>query len=328
MAYGYDSKLQSKGIQQIIDYKRDFLGELKKARRAEDQRDRPVIFLGHSFGGIIIAQSLLEAKTRDYDPVVHSISRSTHAVMFFATPHRGLIADDILKVLNPKTDADRIRLVRSIDANSEALTEELRRFINGFREIKIVSFYEQQKTKRLVQDENGMIKRSGEFYTMLQNESALLQLPDSMEEKHPVNADHSDIVKFDTRANDTYGHVSSYLRCYLEHFKSQNDAAEAAFVPQKRGQLDEKLFDAARSGDVQKLRTLLSTGASITATDSRGQTALHLAASGGYTDAVTFLIRTGASKDARDSADCVPAKSARMMGHNGLANRMERNLLR
>jgi len=36
MIYGYDSKIQSNGIQQIIDYKRDFLAQLKEARKTED----------------------------------------------------------------------------------------------------------------------------------------------------------------------------------------------------------------------------------------------------------------------------------------------------
>jgi hypothetical protein len=90
------------------------------------------------------------ARERDDEPVTHSVFTSTHAVMFFATPHRGLIADDILKVLNPETDADRIRLVNSINSNSDRLTEELRRFINLTRKLKVVSFYEQQKTKGLV----------------------------------------------------------------------------------------------------------------------------------------------------------------------------------
>jgi len=54
---------------------------------------------------------------------------------------------------------------------------------------------------------------------MLDNDSALLNLADSVEEKHPVNADHSDIVKFDNQANETYKHVCSYLRDYLEEFR-------------------------------------------------------------------------------------------------------------
>lgn len=41
----------------------------------------------------------------------------------------------------------------------------------------------------------------------MDNDSALLQLPDSIEEKVPLDADHSMIVKFDTE--DSRGYTSA-----------------------------------------------------------------------------------------------------------------------
>jgi hypothetical protein len=43
-------------------------------------------------------------------------------------------------------------------------------------------------------------------------ESALLQLPDSMEEKLPVDGDHYTIVKFDSKTSRTYTSVLEKLR--------------------------------------------------------------------------------------------------------------------
>jgi glutaminase len=71
----------------------------------------------------------------------------------------------------------------------------------------------------------------------------------------------------------------------------------------------------------------LNRGASIKATDTGRQTALHLAASAGHEEAVKFLLKSGADKNARDSTDSIPARSAKIFGHPGLANMMERNLL-
>lgn len=76
MIYGYDSSLgpESKSIHSIPDYTDSFLEELKKARTTDEARalectlgvytnicavqekERPIIFIGHNFGGIIIAQ--------------------------------------------------------------------------------------------------------------------------------------------------------------------------------------------------------------------------------------------------------------------------------
>lgn len=43
-------------------------------------------------------------------------------------------------------------------------------------------------------------------------DSALLQLPDSLEEKIPVDADHSMIVKFDNNNSKTYISARDKLR--------------------------------------------------------------------------------------------------------------------
>lgn len=47
--------------------------------------------------------------------------------------------------------------------------------------------------------------------TAVASDSAILQLPDSMEAKVPVDADHSQIVKFDNRTDDTYQLALKYL---------------------------------------------------------------------------------------------------------------------
>ena len=48
--------------------------------------------------------------------------------------------------------------------------------------------------------------------TAVTSHSAILQLPDSMEVKIPVNADHSQIVKFDNKNTDAYQTVLGYLK--------------------------------------------------------------------------------------------------------------------
>ena len=47
---------------------------------------------------------------------------------------------------------------------------------------------------------------------MVDADSALLQLPDSIEDKIPLNADHSMIVKFDNRSNIGYTSARDKLK--------------------------------------------------------------------------------------------------------------------
>jgi hypothetical protein len=48
--------------------------------------------------------------------------------------------------------------------------------------------------------------------TAVDSDSSILQLPDSVETKIPVNADHSQIVKFDNRNAEGYKAALAYLK--------------------------------------------------------------------------------------------------------------------
>ena len=57
------------------------------------------------------------------------------------------------------------------------------------------------------------------------------------------------------------------------------------------------LLEAARSGDIKRVQTFLSTGASASVNDKDGTTALMFAANSGYTEIVKVLIESGANID-------------------------------
>jgi hypothetical protein len=88
------------------------------------------------------------AKERKHDPFALCVFDKTHAVMFFATPHRGMLMDDILDMIGPAS-REKDQLIRSINQNSGDLARELTKFVNSEKLPKLVSFYEQQKTRRL-----------------------------------------------------------------------------------------------------------------------------------------------------------------------------------
>jgi hypothetical protein len=56
--------------------------------------------------------------------------------------------------------------------------------------------------------------------TAVDSGSALLHLPDSIEEKIPVNADHSHIVKFDTQRDEAYKAAIAYLKQFEQDAKT------------------------------------------------------------------------------------------------------------
>lgn len=85
----------------------------------------------------------------------NEIFESTRAMIFFGTPHRGLLVDDLLRTVGEKST--RERLIESLKSGSEELQRVLDRFIDYIqlqsdtddRKLMIQSFKETKQTKRL-----------------------------------------------------------------------------------------------------------------------------------------------------------------------------------
>ncbi|KAM6504800.1 hypothetical protein FSOLCH5_015290 [Fusarium solani] len=201
MIYGYNSKLSSHGIDTILDYGRELIEELKKVRNSEELRRRPLFFVAHSFGGIILAHCLVKAVQTNEDdhPTLATLHMATYGMLLFGIPHKGLVVDDIQKMLAGQGNHPRSALLQQIRDKSDLLAFQLADFKNLIRDRKIDS-----ESKRW--------RRTGDFVTAVDTDSALLQLPDSMEEKIPLDSDHSMIVKFDNKNNRGYTSARDKLR--------------------------------------------------------------------------------------------------------------------
>lgn len=88
-------------------------------------------------------------KAKESERLYRSFFSSTKATIFFGTPHRGLVVDDILAMLGEASL--RQDLVRSLTSRSLQLRTELKRFINCTTNLKIVSFKETELTRKLKQ---------------------------------------------------------------------------------------------------------------------------------------------------------------------------------
>ena len=96
---------------------------------------------------------MIASEEQHGDLEAYSIYEATRSLVFFATPHRGLSTEDILSMINAEKHSERAALVKSIDNDSEVLQSQLQRFIDIAltSRFRIFSFYEQKKTKKLVE---------------------------------------------------------------------------------------------------------------------------------------------------------------------------------
>lgn len=96
-------------------------------------------------------QCLIKAvQTNEGDhPVVASLYRATYGILLFATPHKGLLINDIQKMLAGQEEHSRNVLLQQISHQSDLLISQLVDFKNLIRDRKIVSFYETEQTRQL-----------------------------------------------------------------------------------------------------------------------------------------------------------------------------------
>ncbi|KAI0010316.1 hypothetical protein F4779DRAFT_316823 [Xylariaceae sp. FL0662B] len=174
----------------------NLLNQLEKARTTD--RDRPLIFICHSLGGIIVKRALVHAKS---DKSYEAIWKSTSGITFFATPHRGgnhagvgsvvaKIACSILR--NPGNNF--MSALRTDSAFLDIITDDFRQLLEDFQ---ILSFYETQPL--------------GPFGIVVNPKSAILGLPGTREKQIPLEANHSNICKFGSDKDPRYRQVADNL---------------------------------------------------------------------------------------------------------------------
>ena len=92
LTYGYDSSpshFYVGGTNQmtISQHAVKLLQKVTDVR--QECRKRPIIFVAHSLGGILVKDMLIESAKHTYQPELRDVSESCFAIFFFGTPHRG-----------------------------------------------------------------------------------------------------------------------------------------------------------------------------------------------------------------------------------------------
>ncbi len=110
MTYGYDSHIRHwmgapVSRNTVYDIAWDLLVALESARRS--QPSRPVLFVAHSLGGIVVKEMLRRSKGCQLGQAyLHTVFQSTIGIIFFGTPHAGTeprgflqhVAENVIKV--------------------------------------------------------------------------------------------------------------------------------------------------------------------------------------------------------------------------------------
>lgn len=99
---------------------------------------RPIVFVGHSMGGLLVKQALVLANNR---PDCEDIRFSTAGVLFLGTPHEGATIAGYAIFLAMVKGNDP-SLVEQLAPKSEQLYDLAQDFAAGYKHLSITCFYE------------------------------------------------------------------------------------------------------------------------------------------------------------------------------------------
>ncbi|XP_029281840.1 protein SERAC1 [Cottoperca gobio] len=204
----YDSHLSDWMAKCPVENQRKSLAyrsqELLKKLKLAGVGERPVVWVAHSMGGLLVKKMLLDASE---DPDMHGLLKNTKGIMFYSVPHHGTFMAEysvnVRYLLFPSVE------VRELCKDSPALRNLNEDFLNMVKEkeIKVLSFAETLPTNI-----GPMIK-----ILVVPTQSANLGIGELIE----VDVDHLNICKPEKKDSFLYKRSLQFileaLQGYISH---------------------------------------------------------------------------------------------------------------
>jgi protein SERAC1 len=210
--WGYDVDIANlfgrTSQESIYEHANVLLSDLADSRTSPEEKVRPIIFLAHSLGGIVVKDALCRSSRAKSH--LNAIFPATLGIIFLGTPHRGsetaslgTIDFEISKLFFKKPD---IQVLRALEVNSETLDriDTTFREIISERSIKIYSFRETLLSK------GGVL--------VVQQHSYRLGV--DQEVTNVIPADHRNMVKFRWKDDPGYKRVAAVLKRWVDDIGS------------------------------------------------------------------------------------------------------------
>ena len=152
MTHGYNSTVAfSNSVARIEDKALEFLNRLSLKRNAVRSKARPIVFICHSLGGLVVKKALILAHERSDDIHYKDILDNTKAIAFLGVPHRGSdsawwanFAANALKAASIGMTTNTA-LVDDLKRGSTTLMNISRQFVSRGKHLTIYTFYETLK---------------------------------------------------------------------------------------------------------------------------------------------------------------------------------------
>jgi pimeloyl-ACP methyl ester carboxylesterase len=153
ITWGYDSSVinpvRSAAQESIFSHSENLLSDLARLRKRVPS-ERPVIFVAHSLGGLVVKEALIRSSEYHHNKQnarLGAIGQATKGIVFMGTPHRGsspaklagLVAN-IARVAFRQHPNER--LIHALTQDSDLLEHNRRSFASISVDLPIGSFFE------------------------------------------------------------------------------------------------------------------------------------------------------------------------------------------
>ncbi|CZR52801.1 uncharacterized protein PAC_02678 [Phialocephala subalpina] len=222
-SYGYDANIAhfwARPADNRLDtYSNDLFSQLNNRRAETPAANRPLIFVAHSLGGLVVANAMVDSASNSYQ----SLSSCIRGIAFIGTPHKGSakakwaqVGRQIIAYFGKSTNPE---LAKDLEEKSEKLAKIgdvfpkllKRRNEEAKGRIELVCFFEGQPMNiGMIVDESSA--------TLSGYESILL------------NGNHSEICKFGSRDEENYTKVVGHLMKWTREFENSGTTEEAKKV--------------------------------------------------------------------------------------------------
>lgn len=213
LTFGYNASATSfygaRSADRIQQHAQTLVADLQADRSLEGCSKRPIIFVCHGLGGIVVKKALAYSSTRTSKNVEHlySVFVSTYAILFFGTPHHGTDRSSWLPIAQCESsstlDPSRSdsQLLSTLETNSETLQAITDQFSSLMKQFHIFFFWEERKSYL-----------HGQGAYVVDECSAAPIIDDT--ERAGIDADHMQMVRFSNDQTSCYRTVVEALGRY------------------------------------------------------------------------------------------------------------------
>ncbi|KAF8069116.1 hypothetical protein FPV67DRAFT_1625304 [Lyophyllum atratum] len=207
MSYGYDAYTRNRpqlSDMTIHDHAETLMAALAAEREETDTQRRPIIFVAHSLGGIVLKNAMVQAHLSTRSNKFHhkSVELSTYGINFLGTPHLGTdtdLADLLLSIQSIYSDTNDA-VLRDLALHSPALQQQLSQYASISGNYKTNFFFETFDTELF----GGVRKR------LVPKFSAVVPGATDVD-SIPLHKDHVDMAKYESDKDGDFQSIVSHL---------------------------------------------------------------------------------------------------------------------